>query len=97
MARPKKLTDGEIEAHLATTPGWTLRDGKLHREIGFPDFVGAFGFMSRLALHAEKMDHHPEWTNVYNRVTIDLSTHDAGGVTTLDFELAAHANRLLET
>lgn len=96
MARPQKLSDAEIGARLAQTPGWTRGDGTLHREIGFPDFVAAFGFMSRLALHAEKLNHHPNWSNVYNRVTLDLSTHDAGGITELDFELARRANELLE-
>ena len=83
-----RLTDGEIEAFLADHPGWAVLDGKLHRELRFGDFAEAFGFMARVAVHAEKLDHHPEWSNVWNRVTIDLVTHDAGGLTALDIELA---------
>jgi 4a-hydroxytetrahydrobiopterin dehydratase len=96
MARPPKLSDDEITARLATAPGWKIRAGKLHREFQFRDFVEAFSFMSALALVAERVNHHPEWFNVYNRVAIDLTTHDAGGVTALDFDLALAANRLLE-
>ena len=83
-----RIPDDEVRATLATMPGWSLAGGKLHREYRFGNFVDAFGFMSRAALVAESMNHHPEWTNVYNRVMVDLSTHDAGGITTLDFELA---------
>lgn len=90
-----KLEDSEVERRLGELGGWTLADGKLHRELAFTDFVEAFGFMSRLALEAEKRDHHPEWFNVYGRVVIDLQTHDAGGISERDFELAAAANRLL--
>ena len=76
-------------------PGWELADGKLRREFVFQDFVTAFGFMSQVALVAEKMDHHPEWSNVYNRVVVELQTHDAGGLTDLDFELAAAAGAVM--
>ena len=88
MGRPNKLTAGEIEAALTDLPGWELRDGKLHREYSFPDFVHAFGFMAASAVAIEAMNHHPEWCNVWNRVVVDLTTHDAGGVTSLDVELA---------
>jgi len=94
MARPDKLDDSEIRRRLESLPGWELAEGKLRRRFDFGDFVGAFRFMAALALVAEKMDHHPEWSNVYGRVTVELSTHDAGGVTRLDFELAQAANRL---
>jgi 4a-hydroxytetrahydrobiopterin dehydratase len=94
-ARPVKLTEAEIRGRLATLDGWDLVEGKLHRELKFPGFVEAFGFMTSLALVAERSDHHPEWFNVYNRVTLDLATHDAGGVTELDFALAEAANRLI--
>ena|SRR5688572_14644862 len=67
---------------------WRLADGKLHREYRFADFGAAFAFMARAALHAEKRDHHPEWFNVYNKVVVDLTTHDAGGVSERDLELA---------
>lgn len=88
-----RLSEQEIEkqlAQLGTISGqtWELKDNKLHISIKFTDFVAAFAFMTAAALHAEKMDHHPEWSNVYNRVEIDLTTHEAGGITALDFELA---------
>ena len=88
MTRPTRLGDGELAAALRELPAWTLRDDKLHRELRFRDFSEAFGFMTRVALVAESMNHHPEWFNVWNRVVVDLSTHDAGGVTSLDLELA---------
>jgi len=84
----QRLGDGAIAEFLATRPAWAVVDGKLHREIVFGDFAEAFAFMTRVAIHAEKLDHHPEWSNVWNRVTIDLVTHDAGGLTDLDIELA---------
>lgn len=92
--RPTRLTDAEIHSALAGLGGWTLADGKLHREFQFPDFVRAFGFMAQVALAAEAMNHHPEWFNVYRTVRVDLATHDAGGVTTLDIELAQKMNAL---
>ena len=72
---------------------WVVEAGKLHRQFKFRDFAEAFGFMSEIAIRAEKLDHHPEWSNVYNRVVVDLVTHDAGGLTELDFELAAFMDR----
>jgi len=96
MSRPAKLTDAAVEARLSEIPGWSVAGGKLRRELQFTDFVEAFGYMSSVALVAEKMNHHPEWQNVYNRVVIELQTHDAGGITDLDFELAKAANRLAE-
>ena len=92
MARPKALETAEIEAKLADLKGWVLESGKLHREFQFANFVEAFGFMASVALVAERMDHHPEWWNVYGRVSVDLTTHDAGGLTALDFALAAAMN-----
>ena len=74
--------------------GWQLLDGKLHREYKFRNFVEAWGFMSRVALVAEKMNHHPEWFNVWNTVRIDLSTHEAGGLSSRDVELAKEINAL---
>ncbi len=93
MAR-KKLSDVEIQKNLEKLNGWTIEDGKLHKEFKFDNFVAAFGFMTQLALIAESMNHHPEWFNVYNRVTIDMMTHDADGITELDVEFAEHANAL---
>ncbi len=92
--RPSKMTDEEIRNNLADVPGWEMIDGKLHRSFKFENFSRAFGFMTSLALVAEAKNHHPEWSNVYNRVVIDLNTHDAGGITALDFELATAANDL---
>ncbi len=96
MSRPKALSTSEIEAALASMPGWSLTNGKLHRELRFPDFMHAFGFMAEAALHAEKLDHHPEWSNVYGRVVVDLVTHDAKGVTELDLELARRMSRIAD-
>jgi len=93
--RDKKLSMADIETRLQDLPGWSLDDGKLYREFKFKNFVEAFGFMSRVALLAESLDHHPDWSNVYNRVTIHLTTHDAGGITERDFTLAARINGLL--
>lgn len=90
MSRPR-LTEAEITAALATLPGWTRvndREAMAKRYV-FADFVAAFGFMTKVALIAEKMDHHPEWSNVYRTVDVTLATHDAGGLTSLDTELAA--------
>ena len=84
----KKLTDAEISSAVAGLAGWAMANGKLHREYRFPDFPHAVGFMATAAPSIEKMNHHPEWSNVYNRVTVDLITHDAGGVTPHDVELA---------
>ena len=74
---------------------WHLDDGKLHRVFLFPDFVEAFGFMTRAAIHAEKMNHHPEWSNVYRKVEVFLVTHEADGITQRDFELAAIMDSLV--
>ena len=93
MGKIAKLSEAEIEARLAEVPGWSVVDGKLHRELKLADFNAAFGLMSRVALLAEKLDHHPEWFNVYNQLRIDLTTHDAGGISARDFELAAALNR----
>ncbi|MCU1233472.1 MAG: pterin-4-alpha-carbinolamine dehydratase [Candidatus Solibacter sp.] len=76
-------------------PHWTVVNAKLHRELKFADFIHAFSFMTRAALAAESMNHHPEWSNVYNRVIIDLTTHDAGGISAKDFELAAKLDALV--
>jgi 4a-hydroxytetrahydrobiopterin dehydratase len=85
----------QINALASALPQWSVVNGKLHRELRFGDFNEAFGFMTRVALIAEAMGHHPEWSNVWNRVTIDLTTHDAGGLSTWDVELAQRINRLL--
>lgn len=84
------LTETERDALLAECPQWTLRaDGlAIERAFKFGDFNQAFGFMTRVALYADKADHHPEWSNVYNRVNITLTTHDAGGLSARDAEMA---------
>ena len=83
-----KLSKQEIATRLSKLAGWKLAGGNLHRVFEFKNFSEAFGFMARVALEAEKMDHHPDWSNVWNKVTIDLSTHSAGGITRNDFALA---------
>ena len=84
----ERLSEQQIAAALADLSAWQLADGKLHRDFKFPDFITAFGFMTQAAFIAETMNHHPEWFNVYGRVSVDLTTHDAGGLTELDVELA---------
>jgi len=91
----RKLDAGEITERLKSVPAWTFADEKLHRGFVFDDFVAAFGFMTRVALLAERMDHHPDWSNVYNRVTIALNTHDVGGLSERDFKLAHAIDKLL--
>jgi len=83
-----RLSEADIAQSLAGLPGWSVANGKLHREYRFPDFVHAFGFMAAAAVAIEAMNHHPEWFNVWNRVNVDLTTHDAGGITERDFKLA---------
>ena len=92
--RPQKLTDAEVTERLTQIKGWTLANGKLHREFQCKDFIAAFGNMTRVALVAQSMDHHPEWFNVYNKVVIDLNTHDVKGISTLDFDLATKINEI---
>ena len=89
-----KLTEVELGAHMAQLAGWSIENGKLHKKYQFADFVTAFGFITKVAIVAEKMDHHPELYNVYNRVTIDLTTHDAGGISIKDIELAQKIDSL---
>lgn len=83
-----KLNSAELEAGLAGLPDWSVVQDKLHRSYKFPDFAHAMGFMATCAPLIERMNHHPEWANVYNRVTIHLTTHDSGGITRKDLELA---------
>jgi 4a-hydroxytetrahydrobiopterin dehydratase len=82
------MSDAKTTAAIAELTNWKIIDGKLNRAFKFKDFVDAFGFMTKVAIVAEKMGHHPELSNVYNRVVIDLVTHDAGGIGPLDIELA---------
>lgn len=89
------LTAEQINGLASALPGWSVVNGKLHRDLRFGDFNEAFGFMTRVALIAEAMGHHPEWSNVWNRLTIELTTHDAGGLSSWDVELAQRINGLL--
>ena len=93
----QKMTSEQIETQLKDVPGWELKNEKLHREFKFKNFVQAFGFMTQVAILAERLNHHPEWSNVYSRVTIDLTTHEADGISPRDFELAAKINELLNS
>ena len=89
-----KATESEIQQAMADLDSWALESGKLHREYRFRDFVQAFGFMAQVALLAERAAHHPDWFNVYNRVVVDLTTHEAGGITQKDFDLAREMERV---
>ena len=94
MAGVGKLSEDEITSRLSEVPGWQLADGKLQKTFTFGSFVEAFGIMASVALLAESMNHHPDWSNVYNRVTIGLNTHDVGGISDLDFTLAKKIGEL---
>ena len=83
-----KLSPAELDAARTALPGWTVAADRLHRSFRFADFSSAWAFMARVALLAEKLDHHPDWSNSYNRVEVALTTHDAGGVTARDVALA---------
>jgi len=91
----EKLSDEQIKNELNSLPGWEVVKGKLHKEFQFNDFNQAFGFMTRAAMHIEKLNHHPEWFNVYNKLIVDLTTHDAAGITENDIKLAQILNSLL--
>jgi 4a-hydroxytetrahydrobiopterin dehydratase len=95
MARTA-LSPSEVTELLAARPGWELRGDRIARRFRFGDFVAAFGWMTRVALVAERLNHHPEWRNVYSQVDVQLTTHDAGGLTRLDFELAAAMDRFAD-
>ena len=92
MKNMMRLSQEEIDEELKKLQGWSIRDEKLHKEFSFDSFNQAFGFMTRAAMEIEKMNHHPEWFNVYNRITIELTTHDAGGITKNDVNLAKILN-----
>ncbi|MES2679809.1 MAG: 4a-hydroxytetrahydrobiopterin dehydratase [Bacteroidota bacterium] len=94
--RPKKYTKKESDAAFINLKGWELKDDVLRKKITFKNFTQAFGFMTMVAIEAEKLNHHPDWKNGYNKVTINLQTHDAGGLTELDFKLAKTIDKILE-
>ncbi len=97
IAMPSLLSADQRQRLPVTLPHWTIHEQSISRELVFNDFNEAFGFMSRVALLAEGRNHHPNWSNVYNRVSITLSTHDLGGLSDLDVELAAAIDQLLPT
>ncbi len=90
----KKLSEPEISKKIDELPGWRFENNRIKKEFKFKNFVSAFGFMSSVAIVAEAMNHHPNWSNVYNLVHIELYTHDAGGITEWDFELAKRIEQL---
>jgi 4a-hydroxytetrahydrobiopterin dehydratase len=95
MSKVAALSQSKIEKELSTLPNWSVKAGKLHAEFRFKDFVEAFAFMTKVAFAAEASQHHPEWSNVYNRVTINLVTHDAdNSISHLDVEMARQIDTL---
>lgn len=94
MTKRDRLEDTDVRSRLGQLHGWDLDDGRLHRRLEFDDFVSAFGFMSSVALVAERMNHHPDWSNSYRTVEIYLSSHDVGGLSERDFELAGRIDAL---
>ncbi len=90
----ERLTQEDIDGKLKSLPGWSVVNEKLHKEFQFDSFNQAFGFMTRAAMEIEKMNHHPKWFNVYNKITVELTTHDAGGITENDINLAGILNSL---
>ncbi|MBI3661807.1 MAG: 4a-hydroxytetrahydrobiopterin dehydratase [Acidobacteria bacterium] len=90
----QRLSEEQITEGLKKVPGWSIEKGMLHREFVFKDFCAAFGFMTQVALAAEAMNHHPDWSNGWNKVTINLMTHSAGGITDRDFKLAERIQEL---
>lgn len=92
----QRLSDQETANGIANLAGWKIEQGKLHKAFEFRDFIQAFGFMSRVALVAESLGHHPEWSNVWNKVVVNLSTHSIGGISRLDIELAGKIQELAD-
>lgn len=99
MSRPVRLTKDQIKSCMSEVDGWNLVDGReaIQKGFVFKNFVQAFGFMSQSALIAEKIDHHPEWFNVYKTVDVTLATHDVGGLTELDFKLAKAMDKIAQS
>ena len=92
----KRLSEDEIHQHLDSLSGWEYKDDAIHTSLEFENFKEAFSVMVRIAFEAEAMNHHPEWCNVYNELTISLSTHDAGGITEKDFKLAKRIEDIID-
>jgi len=93
---PYLLQDEELKELVVKIPGWEINDGKIHKEFKFSNFIEAFSFMTKIALLCEKLNHHPNWENVYSKVIIRLSTHDLGGITNLDQTLAREINKVFD-
>lgn len=89
-----QATKEQLLDFFANNPHWSLQENKLHREFVFNDFVMAFGFMSQIALIAERYNHHPEWSNIYKKVTVNLTTHETGGISDKDFILAKEMDKI---
>ncbi len=94
--KPYLLQDEELRELAAKIPGWDIKSEQIEREFNFRSFIEAFSFMTKIALLCEKYNHHPNWSNVYSKVTVKLSTHDLGGITNLDQTIASEINRILE-
>lgn len=94
--KPKKYSKKEADAAFIHLKGWEMKDDHLRKKITFKNFTQAFGFMTCVAIEAEKLNHHPDWKNVYNKMTISLQTHEAKGLTDLDFKLAKTIDKILE-
>lgn len=94
--RPGKLADDDVARKMSALSDWTLQDGRLHRELEFDTFAAAFGFMASVAIEAQQMDHHPDWSNSYTKVVIDLMSHDVDGLSDRDFELARIVDSLAD-
>tara|TARA_B100000424_G_C22677222_1_gene371213 strand:- start:161 stop:451 length:291 start_codon:yes stop_codon:yes gene_type:complete len=94
--KPYLLQDEELRELAAKIPGWNIKSEQIEREFNFRSFIEAFSFMTKIALLCEKYNHHPNWSNVYSKVTVKLSTHDLGGITNLDQTIASEINRILE-
>jgi 4a-hydroxytetrahydrobiopterin dehydratase len=94
MSRRDRLDEADVETRLERLDGWALDEGRLHRTFEFADFVAAFGFMASVALVAERLNHHPDWSNSYRTVDVHLSSHDVGGLSARDFELAERMNAI---
>ena len=94
MDRPQKLSQTDLEAKIGDLDGWSVEGDKLYKEFKFKNFIESFAFMTKVAITVEKMKHHPEWFNVYNKVQIHLTTHEAGGISENDISLARRINAL---
>jgi 4a-hydroxytetrahydrobiopterin dehydratase len=91
---PRKVTPAEVDDALKELPGWSVQEGKLSKQFKFPSFAEAMGWMVAVAVYADKLDHHPDWSNGYNKVNVALTTHDLGALSTLDLDLARRMQAL---